>query len=452
MVATEQETPGTATVPQRWLARLALVAATAAVLVPPVVAGLRQSLALVLVGLVGLALTLAGAWWALTNKGLVRWLAAALAVAAPLTVLILYRRERLLWVVLVALGLLVVAVAAGRAALRRDAIPERMREHEVSPPRRPFLIMNPRSGGGKVTRFGLKDKAEALGATVALLEGPGTVDVGELARQAVADGADLLGVAGGDGTQALVAGIAAEHDIPLLVISAGTRNHFALDLGLDREDPSRCLDALKDGVELRVDLGVIGDRPFVNNASFGAYAAVVQSPAYRDDKRRTTTEMLPELLVGQRGPRLVARAANVTIEGPQAVLVSNNVYGMGDIAGLGRRARLDRATLGLFAVTVTSAVQAAGLVRGTSSRGLTRLAGREVVVDADTAQIPVGVDGEALVLDTPVRCTVRPAALRVRVPRDRPGVPDPKPIMDWKRLRQMALTVPRSGGTAVEHH
>ena len=105
--------------------------------------------------------------------------------------------------------------------------------------------MNPRSGGGKVARFGLKDKAEALGATVALLEGPEIIDVGELARQAVADGADLLGVAGGDGTQALVAGIAAEHDLPLLVISAGTRNHFALDLGLDREDPSRCLDALR---------------------------------------------------------------------------------------------------------------------------------------------------------------------------------------------------------------
>jgi diacylglycerol kinase family enzyme len=451
MVATEQETPGTATVPQRWLARLALVAAAAAVLVPPVVAGLRQSIALVLVGLVGLALTLVGVWWALTNKGLVRWLAAALAVAAPLTVLVLYRRERLLWVVLVAVALGVLAVAAGRAALRRDAIPERMAEHEVPPPRRPFLIMNPRSGGGKVTRFGLKDKAEALGAQVALLEGPGTVDVGELARQAVAGGADLLGVAGGDGTQALVAGIAAEHDLPLLVISAGTRNHFALDLGLDREDPSRCLDALRDGVELRVDLGFIGERPFVNNASFGAYAAVVQSPAYRDDKRRTTTEMLPDLLVGQRGPHLVARAANVTIEGPQAVLVSNNVYGMGDIAGLGRRARLDRGDLGVFAVTVSSAVQAAGLVRGTSSRGLTRLAGREVVVDADAAQIPVGVDGEALLLDTPVRCTVRPAALRVRVPRDRPGVPDPKPIMDWKRLRQMALTMPRPGGTAVEH-
>jgi diacylglycerol kinase family enzyme len=445
MVATEQETAGTATVAQRWLARLALVAAAAAVLVAPVVAGFRQSLALVLVGLVGLALTMAGVWWALTNKGLIRWLALALAVLAPLVVLVLYMGRGLLWVVLVALGLLVLAVAAGRAALRRDAIPERMPEHQAPAPRRPFLIMNPRSGGGKVVRFGLKDKAEALGATVALLEGPGPVDVGALARQAVADGADLLGVAGGDGTQALVAGIAAEHDVPLLVISAGTRNHFALDLGLDRDDPSRCLDALRDGVELQVDLGVIGDRPFVNNASFGAYAAVVQSPAYRDDKTRTTLDQLPGLLAGQQGPRLVARAENVTVEGPHAVLVSNNQYGMGDIAGLGRRARLDRATLGVFAVTVSSAVQAAGLVRGTRSRGLTRLAGPEVVVDADASQIPVGVDGEALVLDTPVRCTIRPAALRVRVPRDRPGVPDPKPIMDWKRLRQIALTVPGTG-------
>jgi diacylglycerol kinase family enzyme len=442
MVTTEQEAPGRVTVAQRWLARLALVAAAAAVLVPPLVAGLRQSVALVLVGLAGLALTLAGAWWALAHKGPLRGLAIALAVAAPLTVLVLYTRARLTWVVLLALGLLALAVAAGRAALRRDAIPERMPEYQVPPPRRPYLIMNPRSGGGKVVRFGLKDKAEALGATVALLEGPGTVDVGELARQAVANGADLLGVAGGDGTQALVAGVAAEHNIPLLVISAGTRNHFALDLGLDRDDPSRCLDALHDGVELQVDLGVIGDRPFVNNASFGAYAAVVQSPAYRDDKRTTTMQLLPDLLAGHRGPRLVARAGAVTIQGPQAVLVSNNVYGMGDIAGLGRRARLDRGNLGVFAVTVSSAVQAAGLVRGTQSRGLTRLAAPAVVVDADTAQIPVGVDGEALVLDTPVRCTVRPAALRVRVPRDRPGVPDPKPIMDWKRLRQIALTAP----------
>ena len=442
MATTEQRRPGRAPVAQRWLARLSLVAAAAAVLVPVLAIGFGAALGVAITGVVGLALTAAGVWWALTNRGLGRWLAVALAALAPLVVLVLYTSRGLLWVVLVALGLLAVAVAGGRAALRREAVPEKMREHDAPPPRRPYLIMNPRSGGGKVTRFGLKDKAEALGATVALLEGPGTVDVGALARTAVANGADLLGVAGGDGTQALVAGIAAEHNLPLLVISAGTRNHFALDLGLDREDPSRCLDALADGVELRIDVGFIGGRPFVNNASFGAYAAIVQSPAYRDDKRHTTTEMLPDLLVGHSGPRLVARAGNVTVEGPQAVLVSNNQYGMGDIAGLGRRARLDRGTLGMFAVTVNSAAQAAGLLRGRNSRGLTSLAAREVVVDADAAQIPVGVDGEALLLDTPVRCTVQPAALRVRVPRDRPGVPDPTPVMDWNRLWQIALTAP----------
>jgi hypothetical protein len=157
--------------------------------------------------------------------------------------------------------------------------------------------------------------------------------VAELARQAVQKGADLLGVAGGDGTQALVAAVAAQYDVPFVVISAGTRNHFAMDLGLDRDDPSVCLDALTEGVELRVDLGVIGDRIFVNNASFGAYAAVVESPAYRDDKIRTTLQMLPDLLTHHSGPRLTVRAGSVTMNGPQAVLVSNNPYAMSDRQG-----------------------------------------------------------------------------------------------------------------------
>jgi hypothetical protein len=199
--------------------------------------------------------------------------------------------------------------------------------------------MNPRSGGVKVEKFDLVRTAEALGAEVFLIGGPEPVDVAEVARQAVASGADLLGVAGGDGTQALVAGIAAEHDLPFVVISAGTRNHFALDLGLDREDPSACLGALSDGVELRVDLGMINGQTFVNNASFGAYAEIVQSPAYRDDKQNTTLDLLPDMLQGHRGARLSARADGTQIDRPQALLVANDPYGTGDIAGLGRWTR-----------------------------------------------------------------------------------------------------------------
>jgi len=254
-------------------------------------------------------------------------------------------------------------------------------------------------------------------------------------------------VLGGDGTQALVAGIAAEHDLPFLVISAGTRNHFAMDLGLDRDNPAACLDALgDDGVEQRIDLGIIGGRTFVNNASFGAYAEVVESPAYRDDKRGTTLQMLPDILSGHRGANLTARAGNSTVTGPQAVLVSNNPYQGGDIAGLSRRARLDTGTLGVVAVTVNNALEAAMLLRGGRGQGLTTLTAEEVAVDADVPEIPVGIDGETVMMATPVRCTIEPRALRVRVPRDRPGTRPFKPAIDWPTLRQLASFRPLPPG------
>ena len=66
------------------------------------------------------------------------------------------------------------------------------------------------------------------------------------------------------------------------------------------------------------------------------------------------------------------------------------------------------------------------------------LTAEQVTVDADAPEIPVGIDGETVMLPTPVRCTIRPRALRVIVPRQRPGVPAPKPPLEWPRLRQLA--------------
>ncbi|MGW5848740.1 diacylglycerol/lipid kinase family protein [Streptomyces sp. NPDC055254] len=436
---------------RRWTARVALAAGTAALLVLVVFAGLG-SLVLMGVGWAGLVLTAAGVWWMLTHTGWIRMLAVLLVVAAPLGVLILYAVAGLLWVVLVSLGLWALAVYAGRSALADDTSPS-MPERTVSRAGNPFLIMNPLSGGGKVAKFRLAERARAMGAEVVVLDPARRQDVAELARRAVRGGADLLGVAGGDGTQALVAGVAAEHDIPFVVISAGTRNHFAMDLGLDRQDPSTCLDALTDGVELRIDLGYLhagepadrgAGRVFINNASFGVYAEVVQSPAYRDDKARTMLEMLPDLLTHASGARLSVRAGALDIQGPQAVLVSNNPYERGDSAGLGRRLRLDSGELGVLGVGVGNAAEATELLlRGGQGRGLTVATAREVVVDADADVIPVGVDGEALTLRTPVRCRLEPGALRVRVPRDRPGVPRVAPPMDWRRVRRLALTMGR---------
>ena len=423
---------------QRWLARLSFLLAGLAIASLVLFAGLK-SFPMLAIGVVAAVVGLAAAYFFLARRGIWRWLSLVIFIAAPIVVIVVYAFRNLLWIAIVAAVIWLLASVTARLALTETEADWRMPELPAQPPaRHPYLIMNPRSGDGKVTKFDLKRKAEDLGAEVFLIGGPEPVDVAKVARAAVENGADLLGVAGGDGTQALVAGVAAEYGIPFLVISAGTRNHFALDLGLDREDPSTCLSALSDGVELRVDLGLINGLTFVNNASFGAYAEVVETPAYRGDKLNTTLNTLPDLLQGQRGARLSARADGTDIEAPQALLVSNNPYGGGDIAGLGRRARLDRGLLGVVSVTVSSAAQAVGLLRGRHATGLRALTAKQIEITADTPEIPVGVDGESIMMSSPVTCTVSPGALRVWVPRDRPGVPKPKPRVDWATLRQLA--------------
>ncbi|GGS91493.1 diacylglycerol/lipid kinase family protein [Streptomyces cinerochromogenes] len=302
--------------------------------------------------------------------------------------------------------------------------------------RRPWLIVNPRSGGGKARRFRIAEHARTLGAQVYLIDHSLRQDLATLARRAVDDGADLLGVAGGDGTQALVAEVAAQCGLPFVVIPAGTRNHFAMDLGLDREDPSAALEALTDGVELRVDLGYAGERVFVNNVSFGAYAALVHDPAYRDDKLGTAARVLPEFLARHEGPELVVRTGLLTVHGPDAVLVSNNPYQWDDPVGLGRRAHLDSGLLGVLAARAETPADAAR-PRGGRPHGLTRLATPDdVVVHADVPVLPAGLDGEAVSLPAPVRCRISPRALRVWVPRPRSdagraGRPPGRPAKRW---------------------
>ena len=114
---------------------------------------------------------------------------------------------------------------------------------------------------------------------------------------------------------------------------------------------------------------------------------------------------------------------------PQALLVANNPYGTGDMAGLGRRARLDAGLLGVIGVKVRNAGQAVDLLRGRRAVGLNVLTAKKIEITADETRIPVGVDGEAISMSTPVVCTISARALRVWVPRDRPGVAPPKPAM-----------------------
>ncbi|HXP18465.1 MAG TPA: diacylglycerol kinase family protein [Streptosporangiaceae bacterium] len=289
-------------------------------------------------------------------------------------------------------------------------------------PARPVLIMNLKSGGGKAERFRLADECRARGIEPIILRRGD--DLVQLAEDAIADGAEVIGMAGGDGSQAAVASVAARRQIPHVCIPAGTRNHFALDLGLDRNDVIGALDAFADGVERRIDLAAVNGRTFVNNCSLGLYAKVVQSPEYRDAKLRTAADLLPDLL----GPDAVPldlrfdAPGGARFETAHLILVSNDPYQLAHPGGRGTRERLDTGLLGVVMVQVTDAADARSFMLLELAGQVRRFPGWQewtaprFEVSSD-GPVEVGVDGEALVLEPPLVFESHPGALVVRLPK-----------------------------------
>ena len=298
------------------------------------------------VGVLGcVAVALVAAWFGVVRGGRQRTVGIAVAVLALVGAAALLTRNGS-WLSLV---LLVLGIAIGHAAAR-VAFQPHIHLPAADPPQRPVLFVNPWSGGGKAAKVGLAAEASARGIrTVELRRGD---DLEQLVRDAVAAGADGLAAAGGDGTQAIVATAAAEHGLPYACIPAGTRNHFALDLGVDRDDVVGALDAFVNGGEHFVDLGEVNGRVFVNNVSMGLYAEAVQSKGYRDAKIRTLLDTAPTAL-GSGGSQLDLRWTSpdgVAHPSAATILVSNNPYRLGRAVGSGTRPRIDTGQLGVAVV------------------------------------------------------------------------------------------------------
>jgi diacylglycerol kinase family enzyme len=406
------------------MAVVALLAPVAmAVLVAVALAG---DLAIAALAVVLVLAASAAAWVALTTYGTRRtagWVVATLAGAGLIAVVVSNWQG-----VLVLLGLLLLLAAFGataRYALGRtgEAAAHTLEQAttRVGAAGSAALIVNLKSGGGKAERFHLAEEARRRDVEPIVLR-PGD-DLLDLAERAIARGAEVLGMAGGDGSQALVATVASRRDVAHVCVPAGTRNHFALDLGLDREDVVGALDAFTDGIERRIDLARVNDRVFVNNASLGVYAKVVQSDAYRDAKLDTWTRMLPDLLGPGAAPidlEFTAPDGSSCGDAP-LVLVSNNPYQLTHLAGAGTRARIDAGVLGVMAARVRTAADVSRLLAlelvGQVDRfpGLLSWSTPEFEVRA-SGPVEVGLDGEALVLAPPLRFVSMPGALRVRLP------------------------------------
>ena len=272
-------------------------------------------------------------------------------------------------------------------------------------PERPVLFINPASGGGTATRVGLGEKAQALGIRCVVLEPGG--DLAALVREAIAGGADAVGMAGGDGSMATVAAAACDHGLPFVCVPAGTRNHFARDLGVTWNDPIGALAAFTDGVERRIDVGEV-ERPRLR-----------QQRLDRDLRRRGAASRLP-----QREAAHAARDRRAG-RGPER----------GRAAVAHRRRPRTRAQPPRRAAGVQQPLCAqapAGRRHAPAARHRPprrRLLGRpnepphraghawtasRLDVGAGAA-VHAGRDGEAITLDPPLHFASRPGALRVRI-------------------------------------
>jgi diacylglycerol kinase family enzyme len=264
-----------------------------------------------------------------------------------------------------------------------------------------MLFVNPRSGDSRPGSDELTAAARALGVDVHRLE-----DGDDLEQLARAADADVLGVAGGDGSVAPVAQAAAERGLPFVCVPFGTRNHFARDLGLDPDDPLAALAAFREDADERaVDLGRANGRAFVNNVALGLYAGLVHDRELRR-RRDETFARLKALrrLATERDP--VALTIDGTPFAAHLILVANNSYTPPpSVFSLGRRERLDEGLLYLY-------VAAGALPRHWDVRPAERL-----VVDCPLGEVRAAVDGEPERFETPLEFSIAPRALRVRLPR-----------------------------------
>jgi diacylglycerol kinase family enzyme len=385
---------------------LALLAAfwTAVLLVAVAVDDFPRGLLVLACGL----LVAAGAWEGVLRRGWGRVAGLAVAGGALIGSAVLLIDDGFLRdLLLLGLGVLIWHAGARIAFRTSVELPA------AEAPERPVLFINPRSGDGKAARFALAAEARERGIEPIELR-PGD-DLADLVRAAVEGGADAVAMAGGDGSQAVAASVAARCHVPYACIPSGTRNHFALDLGVDRDDVVGALDALVDGGERVVDLGEVNGRVFVNNVSLGVYAEAVQRAGYRQAKVRTLLETVPDTLGAHGSQDLTwTTPGGRQLRGAAVILVGNNQYRLGGAAGAGTRPGVDQGVLGITVLDPPSS-------RGNRRRRPWRQwSAPEFRIDA-AQPIPVGLDGEAVVLSSPAVFRIRPGVLRVRIAGHHPG-------------------------------
>jgi len=286
----------------------------------------------------------------------------------------------------------------------------------------PVVVVNQSSGTALVP-----EEARRLFPGAVLVDCE-TEDVPARLGELVPQRPPFVAVAGGDGTQRMVAACLVETGVPLLPVPTGTLNHFARQLGIETVDDAEA--AGKGSVTREVDIAEVNGEVFVNTSSLGQYPAFVRN---RDDAKERAPKALATAVAAWRQLTRNHRL-DVGVDGTRyhawLVFIGNNRYGV-DPGDVGER---DELTAGVLDVRVLRAdrrfarlraVIALLLGRVGRSRLLVRSesAAAELAVAGDAAGrvggVEVALDGEVLRLTSPLRYRMRPGALTVQVPEPR---------------------------------
>ena len=273
-------------------------------------------------------------------------------------------------------------------------------------PAQPILIVNPNSGKGRAVEIDLVSTAREMGLETVVMQ-PGD-DLARLADNLVDVGCDHLMMAGGDGSLAIVAEVAMTRDVPFSCVPVGTRNHFAMDLGLERKHPLQALEAAADGQEKSIDVGLVAGHIFLNNVSFGVYAQAIADPYYRSHRARSLADAALETAKTENEITVTLPDGRV-IEDIEVLLASNNPYWFIGPPDFAARPALDTGALGIIMGDRHS--------RLPGPTTFTRWETRLLTLHSESTEIRAGVDGELRVFRTPVEIGISPQALRVLVPK-----------------------------------
>jgi diacylglycerol kinase family enzyme len=237
---------------------------------------------------------------------------------------------------------------------------------------------------------------------------------------------DAIVIGGGDGTVGAVAGLLAETDVALGVLPLGTLNHYARDAGIPA-DIEAAVSVIADGHIRHVDVAEVNGRVFVNNSSVGLYPLMVRDRERQQEHLGRGKWPAMARAAGRAVWRLSKWRLRISADGETARLetpilfVGNNRYETG-LFGLGTRASLDEGKLYLYAIKAGSrfgfakAMLRALLGRLDQARDFVIVSGCEARIDSPRARLQAAADGEAVVLETPLRYRTRPKALKLIAP------------------------------------